>query len=516
MNALLALFTRSVRELLRSRLSYLACGAVIGIIFLLLLGAQAGATATTAPGLKFFQSVLIVVLVFITLAGVSYFATAVTEEKEEGTLGLLRMTNLDPLAILLGKSTSRLSAALLMLAATFPFTLLAVTLGGISARQVFASYLALGAYLVLLANVALLASVLSPRGAIASAATAIVVFGTPSLAALAHSAPGLLSRLSYFEVNKRVAFLGPWLSGTGDVLEVVNPFRRLGSVLSTGFSGSVVDSQFGWSLALAALCLVLAWVLFDPVAGETPRFTIPRPVPKPGSRLTQWIPPRAWLVSAMAWKDYYFVQGGRMVLHFKWIGYTLLCVFMAVQGSSGARGLTDAGRAIAWTMAFAMAIELCLIGSRILRVEVRDKTLTGLAGLPLSMQHIVQMKLDGARRSLLPAFAWLCIGWLLMITHGLGTAFAESSLQNFDVFGQIIIFGYFASQIWLLAHVAAHFSLKFKWGALPMSIFVLLVANIVGFMFCIGIFVMPIVSLTYVTQLRASIYQRLEQLSGED
>ena len=111
MNALLALFTRSVRELLRSKLSYLACGAVIGIIFLLLLGAQSGATATTAPGLKFFASVLIVVLIFITLAGVSYFATAITEEKEEGTLGLLRMTDLDPLSILLGKSTSRLTAA---------------------------------------------------------------------------------------------------------------------------------------------------------------------------------------------------------------------------------------------------------------------------------------------------------------------------------------------------------------------------------------------------------------------
>src|SRR3954452_22659336 len=133
MNALLALFARSVRELLRSRLSYLTCGAVIGLIFLLLLGAQAAATATSAPGLKFFHSVSYVVLGFITFAGVSYFATAITEEKEDVTLGLLRMTNLDPLAILLGKSTSRLSAALLMLAATFPFTLLAVTLGGISA-----------------------------------------------------------------------------------------------------------------------------------------------------------------------------------------------------------------------------------------------------------------------------------------------------------------------------------------------------------------------------------------------
>jgi ABC-type transport system involved in multi-copper enzyme maturation permease subunit len=516
MNALLALFTRSVRELLRSRLSYLACGAVIGIIFLLLLGAQSGATATTAPGLKFFQSVLFVVLIFITLAGVSYFATAITEEKEEGTLGLLRMTDLDPLAILLGKSTSRLSAALLMLAATFPFTLLAVTLGGISARQVVASYLTLGAYLVLLANVALLASVLSPRGAIASVATSVVVFGTPTLAAVAHGAPRLISNLTFFNVNQRVAFVGPWLNGVGDVLEVVNPFRRLAAVLTTGFSHSVVDAQFGWSLILAAICLLLAWVLFDPVAGETPRFSIPRAIPRPGSRLSQWVPPRAWLVSAMAWKDYFFLHGGRMALHIKWLVYTLLCTGVAIESSSGSRGLTGAGLAIAWTMAAALSIEMCLVGSRMFSTEVRDKTLTGLAGLPLSMQHIVMMKFDGARRSLVPAFVWLCIGWFVAVAHGLGTALMDSSLANFDLFGQIMVFAYVASQVWLLAHVAGHFSLKFKWGALPLSIFVLLVANIVGFMFCIGIFVMPIVSLTYVTQLRASIYQRLEQLAGED
>ena len=154
MAALLALFARSLRELIRAPLAHWACSAMVGVIFLFLLAANAGATATTAPGLKFFFNVLAVVLVFTTLAGVTYFATAITEEKEEGTLPLLRMTDLSPLAILLGKSTSRLSAALLVLAATLPFTLLAVTLGGISARQVFASYLCLGSYLALLANVA--------------------------------------------------------------------------------------------------------------------------------------------------------------------------------------------------------------------------------------------------------------------------------------------------------------------------------------------------------------------------
>ena len=56
------------------------------------------------------------------------------EEKEEQTLGLLRMTGLSPLSILLGKSTSRLCGALLLLAAQFPFTIFAVTLGGRVAR----------------------------------------------------------------------------------------------------------------------------------------------------------------------------------------------------------------------------------------------------------------------------------------------------------------------------------------------------------------------------------------------
>ena len=102
------------------------------------------------------------------------------------------------------------------------------------------------------------------------------------------------------------------------------------------------------------------------------------------------------------------------------------------------------------------------------------------------------------------------------MVYGLAVAFTEGSVANLDVFGQLMLFAYVASQVWLLAHVAAHFSLKFKWGALPLSIAVLLIANIVGLMFCIGIFVLPIVSLTYVSQLRASIYQRLERLAGED
>ena len=164
----------------------------------------------------------------------------------------------------------------------------------------------------------------------------------------------------------------------------------------------------------------------------------------------------------------------------------------------------------------ALSIELCLIGSRILRSELRDKTLVGLAGLPLSMQHIMMMKLNGARRALLPAFTWMCVGFAVMFGNAMWEGIGHSQPSHFNILGMLIGLGYLASQVWLLAHLAAHFSLKFKWGALPISIAVIFLSNLVGIMFCIGFFVMPIVALTYVTQLRASIYQRLEQLASED
>jgi ABC-type transport system involved in multi-copper enzyme maturation permease subunit len=516
MAALLALYARALRELLRAPLAHWACTALVGVIFLFLLGAHASATATTAPGLKFFLHVLTVVLIAMTLAGVTYFATAITEEKEEGTLALLRMTDLSPLAILLGKSTSRLSAALLVLAATLPFTLLAVTLGGISARQVFASYLCLGAYLILLANLALLVSVLSPRGAVATVAASVVVVGAPALGEALRLAPAWLAGLPVPAVAETAAFLGPPLAAAGEALGTVNPFRRLATVLASGWSGPVVGGHFWISLALAGGCLTLAWACFDAATGEARRLALPRAVPRSAGRGAAWAPGRAWLVSAPAWKDFHFLHGGRPVLWIKWIGYGLLTAWVAWPSLRRGAPLAETGLAIGWWMTLALAVELGLIGSRLLRTELREKTLPSLASLPLSMKHIVLMKLDGARRTLAPVFAWLCLGFGLMLGSALTAALQQSDLGSFNVFGHLILFGYVASQLWLLAHLAAHFSLRFSWGALPLGLAVVLLANIVGLAFCIGAFVLPVVALTYVTQLRAGIYQRLEQLAAED
>src|SRR6185312_9394696 len=96
-----------------------------------------------APGLHFFRGIAYLDATFMTLLGVSFFSTAITEEKEEDTLGLMLMAGISPVGILLGKSGSRLIQALLLVTVQYPFMLLAITLGGVTQYQIWCAYVAL-------------------------------------------------------------------------------------------------------------------------------------------------------------------------------------------------------------------------------------------------------------------------------------------------------------------------------------------------------------------------------------
>lgn len=524
MSALLALFVRSLRLHVRSRAVAVTHAGLVGFILLLLFVSHGTASAVGAPGLSFFKWVMLLNLAVLTLAAVSYFASAITEEKEEGTLGLLQMTNLDPLAILLGKSTTRLCGALLLLLVQVPFTLLAVTLGGISVHQIVAAYATVGAYTFFLANLALLASVLAPRTSVASLLTGGFIFLFPAFVLAMQSAPALAA-LPHLrgKADAAAALLAHW----GKALAEASPFERLGEVFVTGFSGSALSWQIWSNLGGGLICFVLAWALFDVTSGERRLFASGRLVPRADSRFARFAPERPWLISAIAWKDFHFLHGGRLVMIVKSVVYAALCAwliwyeFRAFQGFSAAVAanvatpaarFASAASGIASWMFFALAIELGVIGSRILQDEVRNKTLTGLAGLPFAMKHIVLMKIDGAKRALYPVLCGLvlaAVGAFCALAMNPGNA-------SMSVLFAGLVVGYVWTQIWLFAHVTARLSLRMRWGALPLSFAVCFFGNLAGMIMCIGIFLAPIVALILVPTLRESIYSRLEALAAED
>jgi ABC-type transport system involved in multi-copper enzyme maturation permease subunit len=110
-------------------------------------------------GKAYFSALVVVNYLLATAIAVGIGVDAIAGEKELGSLGILRLTDLSPVSILLGKGVGPLIGLLLLLVFQIPFTLLAVTLGGVAIQQVIEAYALLASYLVALTCVGLFFSV---------------------------------------------------------------------------------------------------------------------------------------------------------------------------------------------------------------------------------------------------------------------------------------------------------------------------------------------------------------------
>ena len=108
LHGIFALFFRSLRGDSRSFWVHLSWGFLLLVIYGALCFAQVQGASLGAPGRDFFRYVIHLDAVFVTLLGISYFSSAISEEKEEDTLGLMTMAGISPLGILAGKSGGRL------------------------------------------------------------------------------------------------------------------------------------------------------------------------------------------------------------------------------------------------------------------------------------------------------------------------------------------------------------------------------------------------------------------------
>lgn len=459
---LLALLTRALRQDARQLKNHIFRLCFVAFIYLALLGALLTAGAFGAPGLRLFASIAWLNAVFVTCAGIGFFSSAITEEKEEETIGLLMMAGLNPLGILLGKSTSRLIQSSMLLVVQFPFMLLAVTLGGVTPLQIMAAYVSLLAFMVLLANVALVFSTVCDRGGSAAGLTTLLLLAHFLLAAYA---PSLNAVLPGFGLSN-ATWYGRLLFSSLDLLAESSAYLRLVRIMETGFNEEIISTQVISNVVGGVLCFGLAWLVFVPSLARSAVAGNRGLVMRSRGRFRLFSAGRAWPMP-LAWKDFQFIAGGYSFAIIKVFGYLVLFAvlawFMAVPTSSGMT-FGNVAEIYSICMIVALVVEACVLSARIFHDEVRLQTMSTLLMLPRTIPYLAYTKTLGCLLGLLPTLACVALGAVLNPDIGPGHVF-RFVIDPFTWSLVLVLI--------IFLHLVALLSLFVKWGALPMAIFMM-------------------------------------------
>lgn len=460
----LTLMTRSLREGARLRRAHAFRILSVLLLFGMLIEAHAMSWTLGAPGLRLFRSIGWLAVGLITLAGFSYFASVISEEKEDGTLSLLKLADLSSLSIILGKSTSRLVAALLVFMAQFPFALLAITLGGVTVRQVWSTYVALAAYMILVANLALLCSVLSRRSGTASILVMLVLLAYLGLSPLLHLSRAALEQTGLLPRGDAV------LAQVWDFVDFVystSILTRLEAILKTGYTEPAMSPQVWASLGGAFACFVTAWVIFDRYteyvdSSEPARGMVPRRHSRRWGLVT-----RTWRWP-LVWKDFHFVSGGPLLTGAKFIAYPVLLATLFYQQDWIEVVFGVEFRDAAWLAMVIVALcELLLYSTRIFRQERKWGTLPCLALLPRTMPAIGYAKLGGCLLGSVPTMLmFAALAWIVPLPN---SGSQPWYLEPEVAFGLVMVA--------LVLQLTALYSLMLSWGALPLALATLLVSG---------------------------------------
>ena len=528
-SALLALFTRALREDVRSKSMVWARAGLVGIVLLNLGTTQISMGWGGAPGLVFFKSVVWINFLFIALAGLSYFASAITEEKEDMTLGLLRMTNLNPLSILLGKSASRQIGALLLLISQIPFTLLAVALGGVTLAQIIAAYACLAAFTLLLGNVALFFSVMMRR----SISAAVLTFGVMFVFLFGSSLVRypLLYTLAYLQFIPADLY-APWLEPLFEKWQQASPIFRLGEIGLTGFSEGPLCFQVVTNVLLALVFFLGAWAVFDFFCNEQADAAPPRALfSRSGKRFQLFRPGRPWK-HALLWKDFHFLCGGHFGAFMKIVifGCPLVIANYVQRRFNWAEiEWKKVGYLLIWCAALVTASEVAFVAGRVFWQERVWKTWSSLSMLPMSTRRIAYQKILGCLVSTWPAVLFFAFGVVLVsedLLNGIAEIFRASDrrsssggeLELMAVTGFIFPF----LLVVLFYHLIVALSLRLKWGALPLAFAITIVGTQITIMLAFlmlrgaAFLVLDIASIVAIVAMHYNIGHRLEALAAED
>lgn len=453
-----AFLTRSIRQ--ESRLlshHMVRSGMVVMMLFLLFL--QVVETARFgAAGLTLIGNVIQCCYWCLTLLGVMYFAVAITEEKEEETLPLLRMTGVRDVTLLLGKSLPRLAVVILLILIAAPFLMLAVTLGGVVREQIFSSLLGLICYAFCLCQAGLFCSTVTRNNSRAVTSTFLVwlslEFGyvLPYLISLGCSEwglPGLADDLG-------------WLSGNWRERTM---WQASDSYLMLERGVSIWHPQMTFHLIVGSLFFAISHQLFERFnEAAIAQGAVATAAPGRGVlSQTRKLPPRRSWPNALEWKSWQFVGGGLL-----WFIVWLICLpvisVSVILFISFAVDELAPVHVFAGTMMFVGVAGLVLAMGRVygflFNKEIFEQTLISLCMLPISRAQLLRRMAVGVLPFAIPGVVCFALGffWMLAVEPGFDEDTVELLAEPW----------FWASLSWAMVtlHVGVLFSVWFRHGGI--------------------------------------------------
>jgi ABC-type Na+ efflux pump permease subunit len=244
----LPVVAREMRSLARRNQTYAIrlglAGGALGVLGWLLIG-SATAVSTAAQGKTVFAILSGMAFTYALFAGIHITSDSLSEEKREGTLGLLFLTDLRSHDIVLGKMAATALSGAFALFSVVPVIALAVFLGGVSGTQIAMLALALLGTLAFSLSLGVFVSSISTNERKAMFATTVLVL----LILVGPLLPGHFGLV----LPGHLGIVLPNLPALSPLYSLLSVFGATAFGLDTGF--------FWWSLlwlSLAALASLWA------------------------------------------------------------------------------------------------------------------------------------------------------------------------------------------------------------------------------------------------------------------
>lgn len=464
-----AFLTRSIRQESRLVSHHLMRGALAALILFMVLLQVSTASLFGAAGNRLASDIVDSSYWFLTLVGLLYFSVAITEEKEEDTLPLLRMTGVSNFGLLIGKSVPRLAIVFLFLFVVTPFLILSITMGGVVNEQLAMCILGLLCFAFVLSQIGLLASTVcrTSRRAFSLSLTLWI----------------LLEYGCFILMASSYGFRAYYWTSFADWLEIASSWLRertlvmsLGDYLMANRGDSIWTPQMTFHLVTGICCFVLSWMLFEVCNGKAIGQGIAPEVPLRLGQLFRRKKPVASLRAvepAIAWKSWRFILGGWLWLLVRLFGIPLFCIVLVTAVSIAYGESPESGVYAAILMMVGVAVllvELARSLGRVLNDEVFGQTISSLCMLPRSTDYIVWMLVLGTIPIVIPAVVCFGMGyWLLLLTE---PYFLQDTLEVMEE----PWFWHCFTWVAVTAHLGLLFSTWLRYGGMLIAAAILWVA----------------------------------------